>query len=199
MPKNDKPQPPTEISGSPETTYSCAITVQKSWTKGIEQTVPGDYPFQAKVEALAGQFLTDMCLGAIMMQPHEVKKLQEVLGKEVFPADIMEQFQRGVGRKEGKLQITISLDPAYEGVARQAAEFQGVGIKELLQKAWDTAWDNGDFYDPRVSTERILMTHEDKKELVAVLGKDFANGTELAAMVKQYAAEHEGLFDEVTK
>jgi hypothetical protein len=43
------------------------------------------------------------------------------------------------------------------------------------------------------------MTHEDHKELAAILGKDFANGTELAAMVKQYAADHEGLFEEITK
>lgn len=196
MAKNDKPQPP---SGEDEKTYNCALTIQNKYLKGINRTVDGDYPIHSKIESLAQQWFTDMCLGGIMLQGNEVQKLQEVLGKEVFPSDIMEQFQKGVGRREGKLQITISLDPAYEGVVQAAADFQGVTVHEVLQRAYDTAWDNGDFYDPRVSTERILMTHSDKKELAAILGKDFANGTELAAIVKQYAADHEGLFEEITK
>lgn len=196
MAKDNKPQPP---ASDVEKTYSCAIVIHNRHLRAIDRHVEGDVPIQTKIELLAQQFISDMLAGGMILQSNECNKLNEVLGKEAFPSDIIEQFQRGVGRREGKLQIMISLDPAYEGVAQAAADFQGITIHDLLQRAWDTAWDNGDFYDPRVSTERVLMTHEDKKELAAILGKDFANGTELAALVKQYAADHEGLFDEVTK
>ena len=196
MPKNNQPQPPASEDAK---TYNCEITIQDKWIKAIHQAAPGDFPVASKVEALAQGFFTDMLLGAIMMSPIEVKKMEETIGKEVFPSDIMEQFQRGVGRREGRLEFTIALDPADEGPVQAAAEFQGCTIKDVLQKCWQEAWYQGEFYNRSNFSQHVAMTHEDKKELAAILGKDFSNGTELAGLVKAYAADHEGLFEEITK
>jgi hypothetical protein len=184
------------------TTYSVSLTVPDKHIPDIKNCPAASdiEPIAAKVAWLAECTLLDFCEGALILQAPVVKKMAEAFGRPITSIDtVVEMFQRGVGRKDGKMQITISLDPAYEGVAQQAAEFQGRTIPEVMQDAWDTAWDNGDFYDPRPHADRVLMTLADKKELVEILGKDFSTGTELAGLIKTYAADHEGLFSEVTK
>lgn len=192
---NRTPQPPNVAS----TTFTIDITVPNKFIPLILSAVPGEESTGSRVAAMAEGALLDLCEGGIMLQSPVIKKLNEAFGASVEVEDIVGQFQRGVGRKDGKLQITISLDPAYEGIAQQAADFQGVDIPRVMQNAWDTAWDNGDFYDPRGRVGRVVMPAESKAELVKILGKDFSTGTELAGLIKAYAIEHEGLFSEVDK
>jgi hypothetical protein len=174
-----------------------SLTIPKKYLPDMDLTVEGDDPIGSKVESLAAGALLNLLEGGMMLQPPVMRKLTEALGRVPEVAEVVGFFSKGVGRKDGKLQITISLDPAYESVAQQAADFQGVTIPECLQNCWDTAWDNGDFYDPRPHADRVLMTSTDKAELVVLLGSDFTTGTDLVKLIKTWIAEHEDTFSEI--
>lgn len=180
-------QPPV----TQETTYSCEITVPNKHLPAIKAGVEGDSPVADKVAALAEGTLLDLCEGGMMLNAQAVKRMAESLGKVPTVEQVITEFSRGVGRVAGKLQITVDLPPEMESVIQAAADFQGVPIQQVLQDAWNTAWDNGDFYDYRPYVERVLMRNEDKAKLVKLLGKDFVSGTELAELVEKYVAEND--------
>lgn len=188
-------------TASTETVFSVDLTIPNKHLPTIRDTdlegLDANAPISAKIAAIAEGALLDLCEGGQMLQPPVMRKLTESFGKVPAADDIVEQFSRGAGRKDGKLQITISLDPAYEAVVQQAADFQGVTPAQCLQNCWDTAWDNGDFYDPRPHADRVLMTNDMKSRLVKLLGKDFATGGELGDLVEKFVGEHEGLFADV--
>lgn len=182
-------QPPV----TQETTYACEITVPNKHLPAIKAGVEGEASLPEKIAALAEGTLLDLCEGGMMLNAQAIKRMAESLGRMPTVEEIITEFSRGVGRVAGKLQIVVDLPPEMEGVVQAAAEFQGVSMKQVLQDAWSTAWDNGDFYDYRPYVQRVLMRNDDKEKLVKLLGKDFVSGTELAELVEKYVAENDPL------
>lgn len=192
MPRRAQSTPATE------TAFHCELTVPKEYIQKFANISEGD-TLSEKVQFVAQGALLDMCEGGLMLNAKVVEKLTEALGEPPDPDQIVEHFSTGVGRRDGKLEIIITLDPEYEQVVAAAAEFQGVTTREILQNAWQTAWDNGDFYDPRTYCERVMMNHADREALIKLLGKNFTSGTELAGLIREYCTREAGIFSELDR
>jgi hypothetical protein len=181
-----------------EQTFNCPITVPVKYNQMIAESITGDGALVAKIALAAEGALLDLCEGGLMLNAVAVRKLAEANGGIAPGVDqVVEQFQKGVGRVNGAMQITVSLPPEYEQVVRQAAEFQGMTTAEILNNSWNFIWDNGDLYDPRPFVERVIMRNADKQALVKMLGKDFQTGTELAGLVQKYLKERSEVFAEM--
>lgn len=178
MPKKNEPQ---------DVLINVDLALTRDQVEALVGAVPGDDAPARKISGIAVGCLVDLVAGGILLPPSAVARMREAL-KETPTVDVVvEQFEKGVGREMGKLSIVVGLDPAYEGILQEAAQFNGMTIQEMIQNSWDTAWDNGWLYDPHDRVQRVLMTTEQKQELETLLGKTFANGTELYAAVKEFA------------
>lgn len=193
MPKPAQPQ-------AQEKTFNCEITVPIKYLKQLDEAVESDSPIAAKVAFAAEGALLDICEGGLMLNAKAVQRMAESLGHSPNVDETVDNFCKGAGRVAGKLQITVGVPPETEGMFEQIREFQGKeSVQAVVQDLFDTALDNGDFYDYRPYAERVLMGKQHYDKLVAKLGKPFSTGTELAELVEKYLAEKESPFAEVEK
>lgn len=193
MPKpNQGPQPQ-------ERTFNCEITIPTKYLKPLDEAVDTEDPIGSKVASAAEGALLDICEGGLMLNAKAVQKMSEAFGKPPGVDEVVEQFTKGLGRANGKLQFVIEVTPEYEAMLQNAADFQGTTIQECFQNTINYELDQGNLYDPRPFVERVLMRKADYDKLVSKLGKPFTTGTELAGLVEKYLAEHESPFEEVGK
>ena len=158
-------------------------------------SVPGDQTRSQKVAEVALGLLEQLCEGALVVPAVMVRKMHECLGRPPELPDIIDQFERGTGRKDGQLSITVPIDPVIEPVLRDAAQFNGYqSVEQYYRSLLDTANDQGWFHQIQPNPARVLMTQKAHDELSDILGKKFDNGTELAAMVKEYVTDNSGIF-----
>ena len=172
----------------PQVIIAAELRMPESVAQLVSSAVPSEEPQSVKVASVALGLLHDLAEGGMMIPAAVVGKLVDSFGGPVQLADIQDQFERGLNRKDGQLSINITVDPAYEGCLEEVAKFQGVTVKEVIQNAWHTGWDNGWFYDAQPPLQRILMTQADYLALKEALdGKDFTSGTELAKLIQEQA------------
>lgn len=156
----------------------------------ISESIEGPMPAAHKIVQVAIGSLEALAAGAILMPYLTVKRVIEAVGRDVDATDIADLAEAGAGRKNGKLAVTLEVDPAYEPMLQQVADFQGVTLAEVLQNAMYTAWDNGWLYsDVSNEIQRLAMTSQDKAALEKVLGRPFHSGTELLKLLRETLGE----------
>lgn len=180
------------------TTLSVDLVIDQKHMDAIAGSVPGEGSAGHKTAQVALGLLEQIAEGGMMLPPLIVAKMRESLGKDPELTDILDQFEKGVGRRGGQLSITISLDPVHEQTLREAAKFNNFATPELyMQNLWDTFWDNGWVHDTIPAPVCVRMTPQDFSDLQDLLGKGFSNGTELVAAIRDYANSGAGIFEGV--
>jgi len=170
----------------------------------LASIAPGTDSDVRKVTAIAMGLLEQLAEGGIMLPPVIVKKMEDSFGRAIEVENILDNFEKGIGRKDGRLGVTMFIDPAYEEPLRESAIFNGFNkpdgtpdVERYMQNLLDTAWDNGWFHQMTSGTRRLLMLPGDYDAVKELLGgKDFETGTDLAALLKEYCAQNSGLFSE---
>ena len=147
--------------------------------------IDGDALATDKIASCATRVLESLADGGLLLEPQQVKSIEESTGQQVASAeDLLPLVEAGAGRAHGKLTVIAEIDPCYEETMQNMADFQGCSKEEVAQRCFDEALDQGWLTgEITPSPARVLMSAEDKKALVEVLGGDFDNGTELAALV----------------
>lgn len=181
------------------------LTMKSSHVNAIASSVPGEAPMPSKIAMAALGLMEDVAEGGIMLPHLPVQRMTEALGREPGVNDIVEKFSIGCGRRGSSLAITIYLDPVDEPVAIEAARCNGFqDPQSYMQTMWNDAWERGWFHPVSIQNPHggnpvqlspndpmpahVRMSAGDYAELKSFLGKDFSNGTELAALVKELAS-----------
>lgn len=185
-----KPKSNQDQAAQPGTvTYNIDITLPVLQSRAVIELAPDEESDSRSVAAVSMGLMLDLVEGGIMLSPETAGRLREAFGRTPCQDEIVEQAERGLGRIAGKLSMVVTVDPAYEDLLRQSAEFNGCSIEQLIQNSWSTAWDSGWLYEPKPPLNRVLLTDGQKAELVEMLGRDFANGSELMDAIKEVVPE----------
>jgi len=206
IPEPAEPAVPPSTDG-PRMIFSLDIGLDPKHVKALVESLPGNDSKTMKLAALAMGTMEDLATGGILLPPLVVRQLTESLGRPVAVEDIVEQFQRGTSRIEGKIEVRFPIDPADEEPLRDSAQFNGFllpdgrpDVNAYLKNLWDTAMDHGWLHQHVSGTKRVLMLPQDYENLEKLLGGSFENGTELAALIQKKSAESDSaeLFAEET-
>lgn len=140
-----------------------------------------------KVGGLAQTALVALADGGMMLDPLTMRAMEQSIGQPIEGQDqLLALVEEGAGQAGGKLTLRWSVDPVYLPTMQNMADFQGRTVQEIAQNCLDTAVDSGWLIGEVLpNPERVLMSKEDKAALVAVLGSDFTDGTQLAELLKQ--------------
>ena len=136
--------------------------------------------------------MADLAEGGMMLPAQYVSKMQDSLGRLPDKDDILKFFEAGLGRKDGKLEIRIYIDPAHEKPLLDAAEFNGFmkpdgsgpDPERYYQQIVNWSWDNGAFHQELPGTRRILMLPGNYEEMRELCGGDFESGTDFCRLMK---------------
>lgn len=162
------------------------ISLSETRIERLCKAVGPDMPVAETITGIAIHALEAIADGGIMLTPADVDLMSQSIGQPVLGVeDILPLVESGAGMRGGHHRYWVDFDPVDYPVLAQRAEFQGVSVEEICQRVMDEVRDNGWFFEVNPSTQRVLMTKEDKTELEGLLGKGFSNGTELAVLIKE--------------
>lgn len=186
--------------------FGVDLSLPERYILPLAGLVPGEDSNARKIGAVAIGLLEQLAEGGIMLPPLIVRKMQDACGKSPEVEEILDLFEKGASRKDGRLCIQIYLDPADEGSLREAARFNGflkpdgeVNVEAYMNNLWATTWDAGDFHARVPGTRRVLMLPDSYEKLKALTGKDFENGTQLAEQLAEKFGSTSDLFAEAAE
>lgn len=150
----------------------------------VEVLAPQENSLARRLSAVARGVLESLAHGAILIAPGLVQRMAEALGRTPSDEEIVENFEKGLQRKGGRISVTIDIDPAYTAAIEEHARLRGISIEEVLRDNLAYAAEQGWLWDVFPPLERVVMTPGMKEELVELMGQDFWNGTQLAEIWK---------------
>ncbi len=151
------------------------------------------------VEALALTCLTQLADGGMLLLASEMQRITDATGiSPINGEELIPYLSASTGREEGKLKVSVLIDPAYEESYAEIAKMQDRDIEELFQEGMDMVLANEWAYE--IPSERrpihVLMPPQAKAELEEILGEPFSTGSDLAKLVKKALGGSAGLFDD---
>lgn len=156
---------------------------------------PGTPAEKAKAVILA--LVEAMADGGLMLSADEVQRIRESTGVELTcGADLLPFLSEATGREAGCRVIKILIDPAYETPLDEIATVRGQTVEEILRETLQVALDNNWYESLPEAPRTFRMTEVDAKALEEVLGETFANGTDLAKLIRKTMGTDGGLFDD---
>lgn len=105
----------------------------------VRKIAPGSASPEDQLSRLASQFLKMHADGGVMLRAQDIDAVQQTTGVNIrVGSDVVKALnQPTTPRKDGALQVVVSIDPSYEAPLNEIATTTGMSVDELVNRSFN--------------------------------------------------------------
>lgn len=138
----------------------------------VSKIAPNAAAPEEPLSRLASQFLKMHADGGVMLRAQDIDAVQQVTGVDIrVGSDVVKALnQPTTPRKDGALQVVVSVDPSYEAPLNDIAVTTGMSIEELVNRSFNYGVAQG-FLMSLPDVDLMGVTTADREWMDAFMGK----------------------------
>jgi hypothetical protein len=171
----------------PTKTFMVELELTDSQVRNICSKVPEDRPDTYKLEGVAKQAMLDIGDGGFVVEGKVAEQIMALTGPMESTQDLVGFVEKGMGRRDGSIEVTWNPDPTYVPVLEEAARSQGISVQELAQGLMDMGTSQGWCYAINPEVKILFLSREDNRFMAEVLDQkpEYITGTSIADFIRR--------------